>query len=200
MLANSRKYTLVVKSIDLTPKDKWNSACCSLPESRMRHSMSLCLYIGEAILSFFHKGLECPSICSLHSCWANHGLSFRPWRIFILQCCHTPALRWSMATPRHLWRLHRTYKESVCKRSTVDSLNLCTDHTTVHPTLLANMTWVLGLKVLLRKLWASGLWKVALMLRRLRRASVGRMILCVWRKVRKDNWIEMWIPRVVCDE
>lgn len=41
------------------------------------------------------------------------------------------------------------------------------------------MTWVYGLKALLRKLWASGLWKQALMLRMLRRAGVGRMVVYV---------------------
>lgn len=85
------------------------------------------------------------------------------------------------------------------QRSTVDVLGLNTNHTTVHPSLLANMTWVYGLKLLLRKLWASGLWKQALMLRRLRSAGDGRMIVCIWGKSGRNDWFEVSINRATCD-
>ena len=54
-----------------------------------------------------------------------------------------------------------------------------THHTTVHPTLRARIFAVYGLVGRLRKLWAVGCWNEDLMLRRLRKAAVGRMMMLI---------------------
>jgi hypothetical protein len=84
------------------------------------------------------------------------------------------------------WPPQHAYSCTVPKTSqpletiTTDILKVCTYHTKVQPSLLANIALVFGLRGVLRNLGTySGFSKAALMLRKLRRADTERIVLFV---------------------